>query len=263
MKIAILYICTGKYNKFFKGFYESSERFFLSEAADKEYFVFTDDMNLSNASNVHLHYKKYEGFPIDSLFRFDQFLRVKDEILQFDYAYFFNANMLFVAPVDKLFLPQKTEMTAVIHPGMYRRWSGLYPYERNKKSTAYIPPYEGDYHYYMGSLNGGKSSAFVRFAEECAKRTHADYDNGIVALVHDESHLNKYMRDVKGEGLSPMYAVPEGWNMSFVPKIIIRDKAKAFPDCADFTKGRKKGLLHKIIKGWEMLGRTVRWYLYL
>lgn len=261
MKIAILYICTGKYNQFFKGFYESSEKFFLSGKAEKEYFVFTDDMNLSDAPNVHLNYKKYEGFPLDSLFRFDMFLRVKDEILQCDYAYFFNANMLFISYVGEEFLPKQSDMTAVIHPGQYRRMPCLYPYERNKRSTAYIAPFEGEYHYYMGSLNGGKSDAFVRFAEVCSKRTHQDFDNGIIALFHDESHLNKYMRDVNGEGLSPMYAVPEDEKVFYEPKIIIRDKVKAFPDCLDFTKGRKFSVWARIKKGGWMFWNIFRWYL--
>ena len=261
MKIAILYICTGKYNLFFQDFYESAEKYFLVDKAEKEYYVFTDNMDLCKAPNVHLYYKEYEGFPLDSLFRFDMFLRVKEEVLKCDYAYFFNANMLFVAPVGEEFLPKDADMTAVIHPGQFRRWSCFFPYERNKKSTAYIPPYEGNYHYYMGSLNGGKSTAFVTFAEECSKRTHADYDNGIIALVHDESHLNKYMRDVKGEGLSPKYATPEGSKMPFAPSVIIRDKAKAFPDCVDFTKGREYGIIPKLKKSYHKFISAIRWYL--
>lgn len=46
MKIAILYICTGKYNQFWDGFYKSSEEYFLKGKAEKEYFVFTDNMEL-------------------------------------------------------------------------------------------------------------------------------------------------------------------------------------------------------------------------
>lgn len=263
MKVAILYICTGKYNQFFKDFYESSEKYFLSQKAMKDYYVFTDNMELSDAPNVHIFFKKYEGFPMDSLFRFDMFLRVKNEILEHDYAYFFNANMVFVSPVGVEFLPKKVDMTAVIHPGKYKSWpfSCLYPYERNKKSLAYIAPYESDYRYYMGSLNGGTAKAFIAFAEECSLRTHADYDKGIIAKVHDESHLNKYMRDVHGEGLSTEYAYPEGWNLPFNPKIIIRDKAKVFPDCVDFTKGRKTGLRARLLKAIKMLISAMRWYL--
>lgn len=33
MKVAILYICTGKYNQFFKGFFESCEKYLLKDIA--------------------------------------------------------------------------------------------------------------------------------------------------------------------------------------------------------------------------------------
>lgn len=38
MRIAILYICTGKYNVFWGGFYKSSEKYFLSGQAEKDAF---------------------------------------------------------------------------------------------------------------------------------------------------------------------------------------------------------------------------------
>lgn len=41
MKVAILYICTGKYNQFFKGFFESCEKYLLKDIAQLEYYVFT------------------------------------------------------------------------------------------------------------------------------------------------------------------------------------------------------------------------------
>ena len=54
MKVAILYICTGKYNQFFKGFFESCEKYLLKDIAQLEYYVFTDDMSLSDEANVIL-----------------------------------------------------------------------------------------------------------------------------------------------------------------------------------------------------------------
>ena len=41
MKIGILYICTGKYEIFWKDFYLTCEKYFISEA-EKHYFIFTD-----------------------------------------------------------------------------------------------------------------------------------------------------------------------------------------------------------------------------
>lgn len=58
MKVAILYICTGKYNQFFKGFFESCEKYLLKDIAQLEYYVFTDDMSLSDEANVHLNKKR-------------------------------------------------------------------------------------------------------------------------------------------------------------------------------------------------------------
>lgn len=40
-KIAILYICTGKYDIFWEDFYKTSEKYFLNNS-EKHYFVFTD-----------------------------------------------------------------------------------------------------------------------------------------------------------------------------------------------------------------------------
>lgn len=257
MKIAVLYICTGKYNQFFEGFYKSAEEFFLNGLAEKEYYVFTDNMNLSDAYNVHLYERKCQGFPMDSLFRFDMFLSIENEIKKCDYAFFFNSNMLFVAPVGVEFLPRNRDFSAVRHPGLYKTWAPLLPYERNKKSNAYIAPYEKNYRYYMGSLNGGKAEAFVEFARCCSKWTHDDFNRGIIACVHDESHLNKYMRDVDGEDLSPEYAVPEGWKTPFVPKIIILDKTKKDPY---FNKGRKKTFSDKIRKMYVAIRRVIIWY---
>ena len=96
MKIAILYICTGKYNLFFKDFYTSCEKYLLKDVASTDYFVFTDEMQLCTYDNVHLIFKKCQGFPADSLFRFEMFLSIKEQLEAFDYIYFFNSNAKFL-----------------------------------------------------------------------------------------------------------------------------------------------------------------------
>ena len=79
MRIAILYICTGKYNQFFPGLYSSAKKYLLKGQAELEFFVWSDDNRLSEGhDDVHLIYKECEGFPADSLFRFRMFLQVKD-----------------------------------------------------------------------------------------------------------------------------------------------------------------------------------------
>ena len=79
MKVAILYICTGRYAQFFDGFYKSAEQYLL-QGVEKRYFVFTDQEQLTEAANVELLIRPCRGFPEDSLFRFDRFLEIKDKL---------------------------------------------------------------------------------------------------------------------------------------------------------------------------------------
>lgn len=258
MKIAVLYICTGKYNQFFADFYSSCQKFFMKDSASVEYFVFTDNLNLSKESNVHIFEKECKGFPLDSLFRFEMFLSIKEQLEDFDYTFFFNANMLFVAPVGPEFLPENEGLMAVIHPGFYNKPTCLYPYERNKKSKAYIERNSKEFHYYMGSLNGGRTKDYLELVKTCAENTRIDYNAGIIAKVHDESHLNKYLSEHECLGLPPSYAYPEDWNLPFTPKILIRDKVKIDKY---FNKGRNHSLFGKLQKAFKYFINSIRWYL--
>lgn len=259
MKIAILYICTGKYNQFFDGFYKSCETYFMKGLADVEYFVFTDDMGLSQEQNVHLVKKECEGFPKDSLFRFDMFLQVKKELETFDYIYFLNSNAEFRDYVGKEILPDDSGLVAALWIARKRQPSWMLPYERNKKSTAYIAPHQSPYQYFMGGINGGTSLAYMEMIETLAKNIRKDYDNGIVAIVHDESHINKYLRTNRCKILGDEYCYPEEWvKDGFRPKMVFRDKVKLDPY---FNKGRDHSLKGKFKKVIEILWRAIIWYI--
>lgn len=258
MRIAVLYICTGNYNQFFADFYKSAKKYFLNGIADIEYFVFTDKEQLCSNSDTHIIKKEYKGFPLDSLLRFDDFLSIKEQLIGFDYTFFFNANMKFVAPIRLEFIPIKEKLSAVIHPGYLNKPAFLYPYERNKKSTAYIKPYEKDYHYFMGCLNGGKTEDYIKLVEACRENIHIDMGNDIMARFHDESHLNKYLRGKICLMYPPSYAYPEGKRIPFDKKIIIIDKVK-IDKC--FNKGRSKSIIRIIKKTISYLYKSISWYL--
>ncbi len=143
-----------------------------------------------------------------------------------DYLFFFNANLLVLEKItQEEFLPINNEnLVAVLHPGFYDKNREKFTYENNKKSTAYIAPQEGT-HYFAGGLNGGKTTIFIDAMKKMKDNTDIDVRNNIIAKWHDESHWNKYIvgrNDLKI--LQPEYLYPEGWDLPFKQKILIRDK---------------------------------------
>ncbi len=225
MKIAILYICTGKYNIFWEGFYKSSEQYFLTNHT-KEYFVFTDKDIRPVNERVHKISQEKLGWPYDTLMRFKMFSNIKDKLLFFDYIFFINANMRFLQPVNEEVLPSEEEgLLMVKHPGFYNKSRLEFTYEKNPKSSAFISSNEGKY-YYMGGFNGGVSSSYLKLIHILKTNIDKDLENDIVALWHDESHLNKYMLNKKAKILEPSYGYPEGWELPYEQKIIILDKTR-------------------------------------
>lgn len=259
MKIAILYICTGKYNQFFSSFYESCEKYFLT-AYRKHYFVWTDDEHIADGHmNVSIIHKECAGFPADSLFRFELFLQIENDLKQYEYIYFIQANAQFLQLVGEEILPDDSGLSMGIWGGkMLMKPTCFYPYERNKKSLAYVAPYGKNYKYYMGGINGGRSKEYLEMARTLAANIRDDYNRGIVAVVHDQSHINAYMRTHACKIIPPEYCWPEEWDANFEPKMIFRDKVKVD---SYFNKGRKFSLNARIKKGIGILYNAVRWYL--
>ncbi|XP_014305916.1 histo-blood group ABO system transferase-like isoform X4 [Myotis lucifugus] len=92
-----------------------------------------------------------------------------------------------------------------LHPGFYRATRQAFSYERRPQSQAYIPWDQGDF-YYMGALFGGSVAEVQRLTKSCHQAMMADRANGIEAVWHDESHLNRYLLDHKPtKVLSPEY----------------------------------------------------------
>ena len=260
MKIAILYICTGKYHIFFKDFYESCEQYFMPDA-DKTYFVFSDNKELAKYDKVRFTYKECEGFPNDSLFRFRTFLTVENELKGYDYIFFFNSNMQFMALVDEAILPTSNVGFLCCLDADYDKvypYPCFYPYERNKNSLAYVPRGLNSYRYYHGGVNGGRAKEYIEMCRTLNENIAQDYQNGIVALYHDESHINKYFSDHPCLSLHAEYGTAEGSPNQGSAKIIIVDKTKY---STYFNKGRSTSVWGKIRKMLWMVKHIISWYL--
>lgn len=229
MKIAILYICTGEYVAFWKDFYCSFELNFLPEDT-KDYFVFTDNDHIyaeGGNNRIHRIFQENLGWPGNTLFRFKMFSKITEQLEKFDYIFFLNANVVCMKKITReMFLPLEHELLVVQHPGYYNKKNYEFPYERHKKSTAYISYREGKV-YVCGGINGGKTDSYLRLIKELNQRIQDDYNRDVIAEWHDESQLNRYIIDYTDYRLlSPAFCYPEGWKIPFEVCLMVSDKSK-------------------------------------
>lgn len=228
MKIAIIYICTGKYDVFWDDFYASSEKYFYPEI-EKHYFVFTDSKRMLElkASTVHPYYQCKSGWPYDTLLRFNWICTIQDKLTGFDFCYFCNANSLFLKEIDQSLIPLPSEekpLILSIHVRGYEDTTGaLSSPERNPKSTAYIP--EGTYcRAHSGGFWGGLTENFLLMCRTLRDRIAQDLNNGIIAIWHDQSHLIKYATEVKHYNVQKGIVASEEYADMKICAMIYRNK---------------------------------------
>ena len=254
-KVGILYICTGKYTVFWPDFYRTFREKFLPES-DKTFFVFTDAPSIEGdgAPDVRRIYQKALDWPYSSLLRFKMFAGQAAALEKMDYLFFANANLVCRETVTEAeFLPRPgrgERLLVVQQPGFWDKKPIFYTYDRNPKCRAYIP-YNCGRDYVSGGLNGGTAAAFLAMSRELDRRTDADLADGQMALWHDESHLNRYIAEQDPASyrlLTPAYWYPEGWDMPFAQKIVVRDKSKWIDMAA--VKGAKPRL-NAVQRKWD------------
>ena len=234
-KVAILYMATGKYIKFWDGFYQTMEKYFLPRH-EKTYFLFTDHDDLSVPKNVVKVHQDQLPWPYITFKRFHFFDGVKEQLKEFDYIYFLNGTMMPVAEINEEIFPTKEQGVAVtIRAGDFRRkYLQWFRYSRNKKSKSYIALDEGKY-YFMGGFNGGTSEGFIKLIETLKNWTDIDIQNNVIPSWHDESMLNRYAIDLMNKGEYPLILMPEyslyedetphrGSEFDPVAKMIVLDK---------------------------------------
>lgn len=244
-RVAMLYLCTGKYQVFWPEFYRSFEAHFLPDC-EKHYFVFTDAESLpfADAANVEVIGQEALPWPYSTMKRFSVFLRREEVLRGFDFVFFFNANLVCQKTVTaEEFLPRPAQgetLLVVQQPGFWDKPPLFFSYDRNPRCTAYIP-YNCGRDYVSGGLNGGTGAAFMDLCRELNARTEADIAAGVTPLWHDESHLNRYIAETDPAHyrlLPPAYWYPEGWDMPFEQKILVRDKNKVLDMAA--VKGARR-----------------------
>lgn len=254
--VGVLYICTGRYVRFWRDFYLSASRMLFREAATRvEYFVFTDSAELpfDHLPEVHRIPIAQQPWPDATLLRYHFFVDAQPLISGCDYLYFCNANARFVRDVAADILPRpQRPLVLVQHPGYLDSDIAEMPYCRDSASTACVALREGEY-YFMGGINGGRTDRFLQMAIELKRQIDQDRAQGVLATWHDESHLNRYAIDHADEltVLGAEYGYPQGWDLPLVPRIEIRDKSRLGGHA--YLRGQESRLrsgLRKMLSWW-------------
>jgi hypothetical protein len=258
MKIAILYICTGKYLEFWNEFYESANKFLLTKHK-KHYFVFTDSVTIKNSDSITIINTPNQGFPLNSLNRYNYFCSIENELSKFDYIYFFNSNIKFINHVNEEIFPDEIEhngILGILHSGYVTKDLKFYPFERNNYSTAFIPYIKkSNYNYFTGAVNGGKSNKFIDLIKLLNKNILLDLNNNLIPIYHDESHYNKFLNTNRILILDENYCFPEISNYPNSVKILLIDKIK-------YSKSFKKRSTNIFFRINSILRKIISYYLW-
>jgi len=194
MQIGLLVIATNKYIEFLPNLLDSVKRNFLKNH-NVEIFLFTNNSNIDDVTVIPTEHKPW---PWMTLGRYQLFQKLK-EYPKKDYYYYIDVDMLVLGDVgEEIF----GERVATIH-GKFKKRPGNY--DRNPKSLAYISeeeiPRDVIAPYYCGGFQGG--SEFLEDAAILASRIDIDFQNGVMAEWHDESHWNRYLLDFAPDVVLP------------------------------------------------------------
>nr|XP_030870632.2 histo-blood group ABO system transferase isoform X2 [Gorilla gorilla gorilla] len=208
--IGLTVFAIKKYVAFLKLFLETAEKHFMV-GHRVHYYVFTDQpaavprVTLGTGRQLSVlevrAYKRWQDVSMRRMEMISDFCE-RRFLSEVDYLVCVDVDMEFRDHVGVEIL---TPLFGTLHPSFYGSSREAFTYERRPQSQAYIPKDEGDF-YYMGAFFGGSVQEVQRLTRACHQAMMVDQANGIEAVWHDESHLNKYLlRHKPTKVLSPEY----------------------------------------------------------
>jgi histo-blood group ABO system transferase len=220
--IGLCIMATGKYVHFANNLIDSAERFFLP-GHKHTYFVFTDRIeDLQKNPSIVPVFQKRLGWPYDSMMRTAVYFNHKDLFNGMDYLFACDADMLFVDYVCDEILHERV---GTLHPGFINRRG---TYDTNTLSKACVSGDEGA-HYFAGGFYGGTRENFIALLDTLTQNVQDDLNRNIIALWHDESHLNRYFIDHEPTCiLDTSYCYAEGRSLPTPPRLVALHKSKAY-----------------------------------
>ncbi|MCL4229889.1 hypothetical protein KJZ61_04365 [Candidatus Dependentiae bacterium] len=194
-KVGLCVVATGKYTCFIPSLLQSARKFFCTNH-EVTYFIFTDGVIEDDGRDVVVLPHDRFGWPYDTMFRYYAYWDHRSYLQDMDYIFACDADMLFVDLVgDEIF----GSLVGTLHPGYIDKRG---TYEIRRKSTACVLQSEGEY-YFAGGFYGGVSDCFFKMIYNLIGMMESDLEQGIVAVWHDESYLNRYFVDHKPSLILP------------------------------------------------------------
>ena len=228
MKVAISFLGTGKYLDFLPQYYQNIEEYFLPNTK-KTILAFTDGELDEAPKNIKVFPQEHLDWPYITLKRFEIINKARKIIADHDWFIFIDGDALVVDRIEEEDFFTDKPLFGVHHPCHYlkmpphNQYPGAYEITENCNAAIDLEKYQPKV-YYQGCFWGGRTPEVCAMIDELEYRVGDDLRRNIVALWHDESHLNKYF--IENPDLvhtyGPEYAFPEVFKdqCTFEPKIV-------------------------------------------
>ena len=227
--VAIVLTATGKYLRFVPDFHASCRKFLLPETP-KHLFVMTDrvDADFFRASkDATAVYTEHRPWPFPTLLRFRYITAIAPQLRAFSHLIAIDADTRVCSTIrERTFFGHPKPLFGVQHPGFVGKRGS---FETDARSRACVGPTDDASVYWAGGMWGGTIDAALQLAEELAGRIDDDLSRGVIAVWHDESHLNKFFSENRARVHmhNPGYMYPESWRLFYRKRILALDKNHA------------------------------------
>jgi len=249
--LGILTVATNRYVNYWKEL-ATSVSIELAGSFDITMHVFTDDVRGVTEFGKSLHVKvrahqvEPYAWPEATLYRYELISRFASEYSD-SLLMHVDADMIVRAKIDshELLSPLDHDVCLVRHPGFYRpkgaaklnfyleniqalvsdaasivRQGGIGSWESNSRSLAFV--LRGNRKiYFCGGVWWGRRTAILDLCRDLASRVRSDETKGVMAVWHDESHLNWWATQNRHGVVDPSFCFAEGYpQLRGLPKFI-------------------------------------------
>lgn len=255
-RVTIVIIATKHYAKYLFQLLDSMPRE-IEKSISVRFLIFTDNPNLvaqNLSQRKDLNFELMEipsyGWPEATLFRYELISYgsyLEDELIAYLDA---DSRVMFDEFISNLF-GEKEKISLVKHPGfawpsigffirnpmksLIRvahllitgfREGGFGTWEKEPHSLAYVKP-ENRKDYFCGGLWWGPQGPILDMCSQLSRRIRLDYEKGVIARWHDESHLNWYAAN----NLGSVSKIPS--SVCFSPSISVSPRKLGWVEAID------------------------------